>query len=178
MAKKEEKSKIEIERTYNIPLRKEFQKAPKYKRAKKAVNALKRFLEKHMKSSDVKIGRYLNEKIWEKGIRNPPHHVKVNVTKDSEGVVRAELVDAPKEIKKEKTKKTKQKETKQKSKEVKEEEKTEIKEEKAEPKQKEEIEEKAPNKKASKEELKNMDAKGPKAEVPKAEELAKKKVKK
>ncbi len=81
-----------IERTYNIPLRKEFQKAPKYKRAKKAVTALREFVVKHMKSSNVLIGPKLNLKIWEKGIKNPPHHVKVNVVKDEkEDVVRVEL---------------------------------------------------------------------------------------
>ncbi|MBU0461940.1 MAG: hypothetical protein KJ574_05120, partial [Nanoarchaeota archaeon] len=29
--------------------------------------------------------------IWARGIKHPPHHVKVTVKKDSEGVVRAEL---------------------------------------------------------------------------------------
>ena len=46
-----------LERTYNVPLRKEFLKVPKYKRAKKAVKALKQFLAKHMKSDNVKIGK-------------------------------------------------------------------------------------------------------------------------
>ena len=59
-----------MERTYNIPLRKEYQKVAKHKRSKKAVTALKQFLSKHMKSETVKIGRNLNEFIWEKGIKN------------------------------------------------------------------------------------------------------------
>tara|TARA_Y100000310_G_C20264005_1_gene614974 strand:+ start:14 stop:568 length:555 start_codon:yes stop_codon:yes gene_type:complete len=80
-----------IERNYNVPLRKEFQKVPKYKRAKRAIAALKKFLGRHMKSEEIKIGKHLNEKIWDKGIKNPPHHVKVNVFKDGAGVVKAEL---------------------------------------------------------------------------------------
>ena len=84
-----------LERTYNVPLRKEFLKVPKYKRAKKAVTALKQFLVKHMKSDDVKIGRYLNDEIWKHGIKNPPHHVKLNAVKDKDGLVTAELVGAP-----------------------------------------------------------------------------------
>ena len=56
-AKKEEK-KIVLERLYNVPLRKEFLKVPKYKRSKKAVTALKQFLSKHMKSDKVKVGKY------------------------------------------------------------------------------------------------------------------------
>jgi len=80
-----------IERTYNIPLRKEFLKAQKYKRAKKAGTALRQFLVRHMKSENVKIGAELNHKIWEHGIQNPPHHVKVTAIKEDDGTVKAEL---------------------------------------------------------------------------------------
>lgn len=81
----------DLERTYNVPLRKEFQKAPPYKRAKKAIKALKEFLVKNMKSENVLLGPKVNEKIWEKGIKNPPHHVKITAIKNPEGEVRAEL---------------------------------------------------------------------------------------
>lgn len=95
MAEKKIETKIIVERTYNVPLRKGFQKAPKYRRAKKAINVLREFLSKHMKSDNVKIGKYINLELWERGIKNPPHHVKINVTKDSEGGVKAELVGSP-----------------------------------------------------------------------------------
>lgn len=88
MAKTETKT---IERIYTIPLRKEYSKAPIWRKTKKAVKAVKQFLIKHMKSEDVKLGKALNEKLWKHGIRNPPHKVKVSVTKDDKGVVRAEL---------------------------------------------------------------------------------------
>src|SRR3990167_9501202 len=52
-----------IERTYIIPLRREWLKVPKYKRAKKAVA----------------------------GLKSPPHKVKVNVIKEDDGIVKAEL---------------------------------------------------------------------------------------
>ncbi len=90
-----------LERTYNIPLRKEFQKAPSYRRAKKAIVALRQFLFKHMKADKVIIGSYLNRKIWERGLKRPPHHVKVTAIKDEKGVVTAELVGAPKPVVKE-----------------------------------------------------------------------------
>ncbi|MBW2971015.1 60S ribosomal protein L31 [Candidatus Woesearchaeota archaeon] len=80
-----------LERTYNVPLRKEFQKVPRYRRSKRAVDALRKFMMQHMKSEDIKIGKHLNEHIWKHGIKNPPHHVKVNAVKDDEGVVRVEL---------------------------------------------------------------------------------------
>jgi len=130
MAKKEEKSKVVLEREYIIPLRKEFQKAPKYKRAKKTIKALKEFLAKHMKSDNIKIGKYLNLKVWEHGIKNPPHKVKVKVEKFDDGLVKAELVGAPVEKPKEEKKKTAPKKEEGKQPEKKEEKAEESKEEK------------------------------------------------
>lgn len=104
MAKTETKT---IERTYNIPLRKEYLKVPNWKRTKKAVSAAKQFLQRHMKSEDVRLGKHLNEELWKHGIRNPPHHVKVTVIKDDKGVVRAELFGHQIEVKKKEEKKSK-----------------------------------------------------------------------
>jgi large subunit ribosomal protein L31e len=95
------------ERTYTIPLRREWLKNVKYKRAKKAVRAIREFLSRHMKvgMANVKIEKYLNLELWKHSIKNPPSRVKVNVTKDDKGVVRAELFGAPKEEKVEALKK-------------------------------------------------------------------------
>ena len=79
-----------IERTYTIPLRREYLKVPRYRRTEKASRALRSFLVKHMKSDMVNIGKHLNEFLWMHGMKNPPHHVKVNVVK-TEGKVYAEL---------------------------------------------------------------------------------------
>lgn len=78
-------------RTYTIPLRKEWLKTPKYRRAKKAIRAIKEFLIKHMKSENIKIGKFINLRIWKDGIKNPPGKIKINVSKDDEGLVKAEL---------------------------------------------------------------------------------------
>lgn len=80
-----------IERIYTIPLRKEYLKVPRYRRAEKASRALRAFLIKHMKSEDIKIGSFLNEHIWLHGMKNPPHHVKVNAVKLPNNIVYAEL---------------------------------------------------------------------------------------
>ncbi len=98
-----------LERTYIIPLRKQVNKSPRYKRAKKAVSTVRIFLEKHMKSKDVKIGEVLNRAMWENGIKNPPGKIKVTVTKDDKGIVKAELfghqyIEKRKEVKQEKSK--------------------------------------------------------------------------
>jgi len=94
----------DIERVYIIPLRRAFLNVPKYKRAKKAASAVRIFIAKHMKSEEVKIGRYLNEKLWEHGIKNPPHHVKVIAKKDDKGKVTVELPTIPKKAEKKKIK--------------------------------------------------------------------------
>ncbi len=86
-----------LEREYNVPLRKEFLKAPKYKRANRAVRAVKDFVAKHMKSNDVSVGKFLNLEIWKNGMRNPPGKVSVKAVKDDSGKVTVELKELPKE---------------------------------------------------------------------------------
>ncbi|MDO8481003.1 MAG: 50S ribosomal protein L31e, partial [Nanoarchaeota archaeon] len=93
MAAKKE-NKIVLERTYNIPLRRDFMHVPEYKRSKKAMKAVREFIEKHMKSVNVKLGRHLNMAVWARGIRHPPHHIKVVAKKDEEGMVKVELFGA------------------------------------------------------------------------------------
>jgi len=80
-----------LERNYIIPLRKEWLKVPKYKRAKKAITGIKDFLKRHMKSDNIKVGEHLNLEIWKHGMKNPPHKVKITAIKDDEGTVTAEI---------------------------------------------------------------------------------------
>jgi large subunit ribosomal protein L31e len=83
------------ERQYVIPLRKEWLKVPKYKRAKKAGKAIKEFLARHFRveMKDVRVGRWLNEEIWARGIKKPPHKIKIKASKDDKGLVWAELLE-------------------------------------------------------------------------------------
>lgn len=155
MAKKEEAPKIVLERNYNIPLRIATLKSPFHKKAKKAISTVKIFISKHMKTKEVKIGQFLNLKIWEHGMRNPPNLVKVTAAKDDKGVVFVELAGAPKpQPKAEETKKSGKKETKPEGKV--EAEFKEIKEEKAEE-----------AKEIQKEEIKEMQKEHPKMHPPK-----------
>lgn len=106
MATAKKEAAIVLERTYNVPLRKEYQKAPRWKRTEKAVVALRQFLARHMKSEIVLLSPALNEQLWLHGIKNPPHHVKVTVTKNEKGEVNADLFGVKKaEPKEAKTKK-------------------------------------------------------------------------
>ncbi|MDP6547497.1 MAG: 50S ribosomal protein L31e [Candidatus Woesearchaeota archaeon] len=177
MAKKEEKPKTVLERNYNVPLRREFQKAPRWRRAKKAVTALREFVSKHMKSDNVLIGRYANELLWKDGIKNPPHHIEVNAVKDDKGTVKVELVELPGKAKREMAKqqevdKKKKAEEKKKEEEQKkaapkaEEKKTEAGE--AEKKIEEAKEDKAEKaKEIQKEEIKELRKEQPKVHAPK-----------
>ena len=96
------------ERIYTIPLRKEFLKAPKYKRSAKSIRAIKQFLMKHMKTEAASLGNYLNQEIWKNGPKNPPSKVTVKVITE-EGIAKAEIVGAPEEIKEEPKKDSKKK---------------------------------------------------------------------
>lgn len=81
---------VDEKRIYTVPLRRGFNNTPKYKRAAKAVRVLKEFLAKHMKSDNVKLGKFLNEFLWKHGIKNPPARVKIHA-QNVDGEVRAEL---------------------------------------------------------------------------------------
>jgi len=136
------------ERLYVIPLRKEWLKVARRKRAKRAVTAIKLFLTKHMKAKDVKISQKLNEKVWFRGVQKPPAKIKVLAEKDEEGIVFARLPEEPKEIKEEKgiIKGLKEKISGKKEERPEEKGKSEEKKSKEKPKIKEEIEKKEKSK--------------------------------
>ena len=96
-----------VERTLTINIRKEILKVPKYKRAKKAITAVREFLQQHMKATqeNVKLGKHLNLKLWEHGIKNPVTRVTVLAKKDDKGIVTAELPNIP--VKKQRPQKAK-----------------------------------------------------------------------
>jgi len=96
------------ERTYNIPLRKEWLKVPSYARTQKAVRTVRIFIQKHMKNKDVVMGKYLNHELWKRGSQTSPHKVSVTaktVEDKDRKYVKVELVGAPEEKPKEEKKK-------------------------------------------------------------------------
>ncbi len=87
-----------MERTYTIPLRKEFQKVPTYKKSKKAMKAIKEFMMRHMHAANfeaVKVLNELNNQVWLHGIRNPPPKIKVICKKLENGNVLVQLFGQP-----------------------------------------------------------------------------------
>ncbi len=83
----------EEERVYTVPLGRAWA-AQGYRRAEKAVTLLRKFVERHMKPTEVVIDPSVNERLWARGIRNPPRKIRVKMTKDDEGVVVVELAEA------------------------------------------------------------------------------------
>ena len=70
------------ERIYIVPLRKAKYRAPRTKRAAKAMRFLRRFISKHMKADKVKITQRLNERLWERGISYVPSRLKVRAKRE------------------------------------------------------------------------------------------------
>ncbi len=101
--KKEKAEKAVLEREYIVPLRREWLKVPKFKRANKAVKALKQFIARHMKIYDrdlnkVRVDILLNNEIRFRGMRKPPASIKVKAIKYDSGIVDVKLVNIPKHI--------------------------------------------------------------------------------
>jgi len=81
-----------MERVYVIPLR-DVKRVPRTIRSPKAVRIVREFLQRHMKSDDIKIDSSVNEKIWERGIQKVPPKIKVKATKEEDGSVLVTLVE-------------------------------------------------------------------------------------
>ena len=67
------------EKVYIIPLRREWLKQTRVKRAPRAIRAIRAFLERHVKAKEVKVDPALNEIIWQRGAKKPPAKIKVKV---------------------------------------------------------------------------------------------------
>ena len=71
----------DLKREYVIPLRKNFLKVPKWRRAKRGISTLNTFIKRHMKCEDIVICAELNQFIWGKGAKNPPGKISVTCLK-------------------------------------------------------------------------------------------------
>ena len=94
----------ETERIYTVPL-KEAWNAQRYRRSERAMMVLKAFAKRHMKAETITVDTTVNEAIWARGIKSPPHKIRVKMTKDDEGAVTITMaeVEAPAEAKEPKT---------------------------------------------------------------------------
>jgi len=79
-----------LTRVYVVPLRRAFE-APPYRRTKVAIRIIREFTARHMKATDVKIKEDVNELIWARGIKKPPRRVRLEMSRDEDGVVSVSL---------------------------------------------------------------------------------------
>ena len=79
-----------ITRVYMVPLRRAFE-AAKYRRTKVAIRVIREFTTRHMKATEVKIEVGVNERLWSRGIGNPPRRIKLEMERDEDGIVTVRL---------------------------------------------------------------------------------------
>jgi large subunit ribosomal protein L31e len=132
-----------LEREYTIPLRAQVMKVPRYKRAKKAIRTIREFLAKHMQIRDrdlnkIRLDGYLNQMIWSRGIKSPPHKIKVKAIKEGD-LVRVEAYELSEKLKFKKQREEKRDKKHSEKKESKKSEKVESKKEDSEVKMEEKI---------------------------------------
>jgi len=82
----EEEVEIVEERIYTIPFRKAWA-TPRGKRTPHVVRMLRGFVQRHMKTEDVKISNEVNEQLWARSTKKPPRQITVRLVKDKEGKV-------------------------------------------------------------------------------------------
>jgi len=94
-------SESALERIYTIPLRDAYE-ASRTRRAKKAINIIRKFAQRHMKGEEVRISDGVNKLVWSRGAEKPPRRIKVLIRKDESGVIHVMLPDEAGEVEEEK----------------------------------------------------------------------------
>jgi large subunit ribosomal protein L31e len=78
-AEKKARAAEVITREYTINLHKRLYKLQFKKRAPRAVSEIRKFAQKIMGTSDVRIDVGLNKAVWDQGITNPPRRMRVQL---------------------------------------------------------------------------------------------------
>jgi len=80
------------ERVMNVPLR-DARRAPRTKRASRAVEAIRDFVVRHAKAKreDVWIDPEVNRALWTRGIQKPPKRIQLRTIKFEDGRVAVSL---------------------------------------------------------------------------------------
>jgi len=78
------------ENVYIIPLRDAW-KAPRKKRAKKAIRIIHEYVQRHFHVKYVRISNEVNEYVWNNSIEKPPRRIKVKISKIEEDLAEVEL---------------------------------------------------------------------------------------
>lgn len=70
-----------VTRDYTIHLSKRIHKMQFKRRAPRAIKEIRKFAEKEMGTSDVRIDAHLNKFVWKNGIKNVPTRVRVRMNR-------------------------------------------------------------------------------------------------
>ena len=95
----------ELERVYTIPLGKVLLSQSQH-RAVRAINMIREFARKHMKTQQIKIDEEVAHLIWSKGVRSPPRKIRVRLTKTDDGFILVSNYDGDAESDEKDTKKS------------------------------------------------------------------------
>ena len=68
---------------YTIPLRATVRKS-RLIRCQVAMRMIRKYIITHTKAKEVKLGKHLNEKVWERSMEKPPRRVRVKAVMDGE----------------------------------------------------------------------------------------------
>jgi len=90
--KEEKKREVVLERNYAIPLITAYE-TTQTSRGNKAVKMIRAFLARHMKSTaeKVRLDPAISASVFARGSKRPPKKLRVNASKDKEGIVLARL---------------------------------------------------------------------------------------
>ena len=81
------------EKILTVNLRKDLVKVSRWKRTKDYSRLFRQLMKRKFKTEKVKIDGKLNEKIWKRGIENPPLKIRVKVLKQDDGIVKVGLME-------------------------------------------------------------------------------------
>jgi len=94
----------ELERVYTIPLGKVLLSQSQH-RSVRAINMIREFARKHMKTQEIKIDEDVAHLIWSRGVRSPPRKIRVRMTK-ADGLILVSKYEGESESEEKDTKKS------------------------------------------------------------------------
>ena len=86
----------ELERVYTINLGKVLLSQPQH-RAVRALNMIREFARRHMKTQSIKIDEDLARQVWSRGARSPPRKIRVRMNRTDLGDILVTRYDGPME---------------------------------------------------------------------------------
>lgn len=84
----------ELERVHTINLGKVLLSQPQH-RSVRALNMIREFARRHMKTQDVKIDEDLARQVWSRGARSPPRRIRVRMNRTDMGHILVSKYDGP-----------------------------------------------------------------------------------